>query len=121
MDRRLRLIIDELSHNHSTKLRLPELAAKVDLSVRRLEQLFVEETGMTYVAFRRQLRMQLAEKLLRRSGKPVNEVTAAVGYRAAAYFCMISREGPVICMVGDGKMKRAILHTDSDDEVVIVL
>ena len=87
MDRRLRLIIDEMSHNHSTKLRLPDLAAKVDLSVRRLEQLFVEETGMTYVAFRRQLRMQLAEKLLRSSGKPVNEVTSAVGYKASAYFC----------------------------------
>ena len=87
MDHRLRLIIDELAHNHSTKLRLPELAGKVNLSVRRLEQLFVEETRMTYVAFRRQLRMLLAERLLKRSGKPVNEVTSAVGYKAAAYFC----------------------------------
>jgi AraC-like DNA-binding protein len=59
----------------------------VNLSVRRLEQLFREETGLTYIAFRRRVRMKLAEKLLRSSSKPINEVTSMVGYKAAEYFC----------------------------------
>jgi len=93
LDNRLQFVIDEITHNHSTKLRLPELAAKVDLSVRRLEQLFLEETGMTYVAFSRQLRMRLAENLLKDSQKSVSEVTAAIGYKATAYFCREFRKG----------------------------
>lgn len=87
MDPRLLSAIEEITKNHSTKLLLPQLAEKVDLSVRRLEQLFVEETGMTYVSYRRQLRMELAEKLLRKSGKEVREITSVVGYKAAAFFC----------------------------------
>jgi two-component system, response regulator YesN len=42
---------------------------------------------MNYVQFRRQLRVKLAEKLLKRSSKSVNEVTASIGYKASAYFC----------------------------------
>ena len=87
MDPRLRAAIDEITRTHSTKLLLPEVAARVGLSVRRLQQLFVEETGMTYIAYRRRLRMQLAEKLLKNTGKEVRDVTSAVGYKASAYFC----------------------------------
>jgi len=87
LDHRIRLIIDELAHNHSTKLRLPELAVRVNLSVRRVEQLFVEETGITYVAFRRRLRMRVAEGLLEHSTQEVKDVTEAIGYKAAAFFC----------------------------------
>ena len=87
MDRRLQAAIDEIVRNYSTKLRLPELASNVGLSVRRLEQLFVEGTGMTYIAYRRQVRMQHAELLLRKSERLVNEVTSAVGYKAAPFFC----------------------------------
>ena len=87
LDSRLRFIINEIECDHSTKLRLPELAAKVELSVRRVEQLFVEETSMTYVAFRRRLRMQLAEKLLSASQKHIKVVTFEVGYKATPFFC----------------------------------
>ena len=87
MDHRLETVIHEISQNHSTKLRLPELAAMVELSVRRLEQLFQEETGMTYIAYRRRLRMQLAEKLLKNSGREVKEITSKIGYKASPYFC----------------------------------
>jgi transcriptional regulator GlxA family with amidase domain len=80
-------VIDEITGTHSTRLRLPELAAGVGLSVRRLEQLFIEETGLTYIAFRRGLRMRYAEKLLRDSAAEVRKVTAAVGYKATPYFC----------------------------------
>jgi len=87
LDRRLQLIISEITQNHSTRLHMPELAAKVNLTVRRVEQLFKEGTGMTCVAFRRRLRMRLAEKLLVKSRKPVDEITSAIGYKAAAHFC----------------------------------
>ena len=87
MDPRLRAAIDEITRNHSTKLLLPEVAARVGLSVRRLQQLFIEETGLTYIAYRRRLRMQLAETLVKRSGKEVREITSEVGYKASAYFC----------------------------------
>jgi len=87
LDHRLKIVIDEITQNHSTKLRLPELASKGGLSIRRLEQLFVEETGMTYVAFRRQIRMRLAESLLCASKKSVKEISTALGYRATEFFC----------------------------------
>jgi len=86
-DRRLQAAIDEITRNQSAKLLLPEVAKRVGLSARRLQQLFVEETGMTYIAYRMQLRMQLAEKLVRESEKEVREITSAVGYKAPAYFC----------------------------------
>ena len=87
LDSRLKSVIAEISENHSTKLCLPDLAAHAGLSIRRLEQLFVEETGMTYIGYRRSLRMKLARRLLLRSRKSVGKVTSVVGYRAAAYFC----------------------------------
>jgi LacI family transcriptional regulator len=75
-----------IRQNPSTKLRLPQLAAKVDMSVRRLEQLFVEEIGMTYVAFSRQIKMDHARRLLISSSKSINEISSSIGY-ATAYFC----------------------------------
>jgi AraC-like DNA-binding protein len=54
-------------------------------SLRTFERLFVDETGLSLAAWRRQSRM-LASLSLLAEGKSVNEVARAVGYDSAAAF-----------------------------------
>jgi transcriptional regulator GlxA family with amidase domain len=54
-------------------------------SLRTFERLFVDETGLSLAAWRRQSRM-LASLSLLASGKNINEVARAVGYDSAAAF-----------------------------------
>jgi len=87
MDSRVRMAITLLTNYPARKVLLPVVAKEVGVSIRRLEQLFKAETGMTFVAFRRRLKLRHAEKLLRRSLKSVGDITSAIGYKAAPYFC----------------------------------
>jgi len=87
MDRRLAQAIKLLSTNLGRRLRLREVARAVGLGPRRLETLFKEGTGQTYVAYYRALRLQHAQRMLAASQKPVKEVAANLGYKHVEVFC----------------------------------
>jgi len=87
MDRRVWEAIAVLRAGRGLSLRLPELSKAVGLRVRRVEQLFITQTGMTFVRFRREFRMHLARELLAQSSKSVKEIAATVGYGAVEVFC----------------------------------
>ena len=87
MDRRVAHTIEKLAKSSSPKVLLPTLAKEVNLSPRRLESLFKSQTGMTFVAFRRELRMGRARELLAETFKSIKEIAADLGYNAVEVFC----------------------------------
>jgi len=87
MDRRLTYAIRRLSDDPRQRTHLPLLAKEVRLSGRRLEQLFKRQTGVTFVSFSRELRMQKAESLLAQTFKSIKEVASETGYKSVESFC----------------------------------
>jgi len=64
---------------------LDQIARKVGASKRTLERLFLAETGMSFGAWRQQLRLMQALELLA-AGEPVTQVALAVGYDSTSAF-----------------------------------
>ena len=87
MDTRMAQTIRRLSVNSNQRLRLSVLSKEVNLSDRRLEQLFKAQTGMTLVAFYRDCRMRSARKLLTANFHSIKEIASELGYEAVAVFC----------------------------------
>lgn len=61
-------------------------ASSVQVGERTLHRAFVVETGLTFAAWRREVRLDAALTLLRDPGTSVSQVTAAVGFRTSTGF-----------------------------------
>jgi AraC-like DNA-binding protein len=84
-DARLRRVTDGLKQQPADERRLPAWAAMAGASPRTLTRLFIEETGMTFRQWRRQLRFISAiERLAQRD--PVTTVALDVGYSSVSTF-----------------------------------
>jgi AraC-like DNA-binding protein len=75
-------ITRRLDDNRSLEIIADEVGGA---SLRTFERLFVEETGLSLAAWRRQSRMLAAISLLS-EGQSISEVATAVGYDSAAAF-----------------------------------
>lgn len=84
---RLRAIQANRESSGNFRKLLPAWADEVGLSVRRVRTLFKTQTGMTFVAFLRDLRMRRAQKLLARTPKSVKEISFQLGYGSIVSFC----------------------------------
>jgi AraC-like DNA-binding protein len=83
---RARRLADYLTSRPQDGRSLEIVAAEVGgASLRTFERLFVDETGLSLAAWRRQSRM-LASLSLLAEGKSISEVARAVGYDSAAAF-----------------------------------
>jgi AraC-like DNA-binding protein len=83
---RARKLADHFTSRPDDGRALETVAAEVGgASLRTFERLFVDETGLSLAAWRRQSRM-LASLSLLAEGKSVGEVARAVGYESAAAF-----------------------------------
>lgn len=71
---------------------LNEVAAQIDVTPEYLSALFHRETGATFSAFIRDLRIQKAKELLMSSSLKLYEVGEQVGYRDSKYFCRVFKE-----------------------------
>ena len=87
MDGRLVFVMAKLANNMEERPRLPTLAREAGLSVRMLEQLFVNQAGKPFSACYRELRITLAKELLARTCQPVKVIASLLGYRAVEVFC----------------------------------
>ena len=65
-------------------LRIPDVAAAVDLSRRHFERLFKRETGQSPLRYFRQLRLAKARQRVLYSNDPLREIAASVGYLTQA-------------------------------------
>ncbi|MCH9650483.1 MAG: helix-turn-helix transcriptional regulator [Deltaproteobacteria bacterium] len=89
-DERAKRLAKLLREQPGDQRTLKDLANAVGASSRTLERLFVAETGLTFQAWRRQIRLQKALVLLA-DQTPVTEVSFAVGYDSPSAFISMFR------------------------------
>jgi len=84
-DPRAKRAADWLRENPSDGASLERVARRVGASKRTLERLFARDTGLSFGAWRQQMRlMQALERLA--AGESVTEVALAVGYESTSAF-----------------------------------
>jgi len=66
-------------------LSLPELARRLEVSVRQLERLFTTETGRSPGAYARQIRIRMASWLLTSSDRTVADIASSCGFSDASH------------------------------------
>lgn len=66
-------------------LSLPELAHRLEVSVRQLERLFTSETGRSPGAYARQIRIRMASWLLTSSDRTVADIASSCGFSDASH------------------------------------
>lgn len=89
-DPRAKKLAALLRKNPGDQRTLSQLARAVGASSRTLERIFVTETGLTFHAWRRQIRLQKALVLLA-AQTPVTQVSFAVGYDSPSAFISMFR------------------------------
>ena len=90
VDSRLRRVADALLESPEDDRGLAEWAKTAGASPRTLERLFHRETGMSFGAWRRQLRLLRALERLA-AGEPVTTVALALGYDSTSAFIAMFR------------------------------
>ena len=80
------LAIEAMRNHIADPLDLEQLSRLSEVSVRQLNRLFREKLNIGTMDFYRQLRLQTAEKLLKRSSMKVIDIAQATGFVSAAHF-----------------------------------
>jgi len=73
-------------------LSLDKVASTVNVSPNYFSSLFNQETGMTFIEYLTDIRMEKAKEYLRCSGKKITEIGILVGYQDSHYFSYIFRK-----------------------------
>jgi len=90
-DPRAQRAAEWLRRNPADGASLERIARRAGASKRTLERLFQRETGMSFGAWRQQVRLMQALELLA-AGEPVTNVALAVGYESTSAFIARFRE-----------------------------
>lgn len=73
-------------------LSLDKVASTVNLSPNYFSSLFNQETGMTFIEYLTEIRMEKAKEYLRCSGRKITEIGYLVGYLDSHYFSYIFKK-----------------------------
>jgi len=73
-------------------LTLDNVASTVNVSPNYFSSLFNQETGMTFIEYLTDIRMEKAKDYLRCSGRKITEIGILVGYQDSHYFSYIFRK-----------------------------
>ena len=73
-------------------LSLYKVASTVNVSPNYFSSLFNQETGMTFIEYLTNIRMERAKDYLRCSGRKITEIGFLVGYQDSHYFSFIFRK-----------------------------
>lgn len=73
-------------------LTLDKVASKVNISPNYFSSLFNQETGMTFIEYLTEIRMEKAKEYLRCSSKKITEIGYLVGYLDSHYFSYIFKK-----------------------------
>lgn len=74
------------------ELSLNTLASFVNFSPSHLSMIFSQETGVAFIKYLTDLRMQKAKEMLRCSNKRANEIALEVGYKDSHYFSFLFKK-----------------------------
>jgi transcriptional regulator GlxA family with amidase domain len=78
--------VDLMTSHIADPLKLGDLAQLSGIGARQLERLAQEQLGQSVMGFYRQLRLEKADQLLRRSTLPLADVAQATGFAGPAHF-----------------------------------
>ena len=76
-----------LRQHSGESVKLQQLAAQLDLSMRSFNRRFKQATGITAGDYLQRQRLDNAKELLRTSNLSISEVAAQSGYQDSSYFC----------------------------------
>lgn len=88
----LRETIAYIEEHYREDISLQDIASSVHMSESGFSRLFKKQTGVSYVEYVTQLRLEEAKKLLQQPDQKVYEVSLAVGYQDSKYFSQIFRK-----------------------------
>jgi AraC-like DNA-binding protein len=88
---RLIRVIRFMEHRFQEKIQMTELAAIVNMSPSALLRAFTRELKETPINYLVNLRLEKAAKMLRETGKSINQVSYAVGFHDSNYFSKMFR------------------------------
>ena len=80
-----------IKQNYNSDISLNDIAREVGVSGGYLSKLFHEQTGMTFVSYLKQIRLEKAKQLLRRPSAKISDIAVSVGYADEKYFCRTFR------------------------------
>lgn len=83
---RIASMIDYLTANISSDLKIPEVAANFNLSARTMERLFQQDIGITVAGYIKLYKIIKAVELLSVTGETVKSVALQVGYYSVSTF-----------------------------------
>ena|SRR5437867_6170091 len=86
MDARVESVINIMRQGLTDQLFIHRLSRSVNISPARLRQLFRKDIGRSPMQYLKDLRMQRAEQLLRRTFLSIKEVTFRSGMRDISHF-----------------------------------
>lgn len=88
---RLKKVMNELINNASDKRTIEEFASLACTTSRTLSRLFIKEVGMTFVNWRKQIRMMEAIERLEK-GIPIAQIALELGYNSTSSFIEVFRK-----------------------------
>ncbi|WP_219224907.1 helix-turn-helix domain-containing protein [Pedobacter antarcticus] len=83
---RIRTMIDYLTEHYFQELKIPEVAARFNLSARTMERLFKQDLGITVAGYIKLFKIIKAAELLSNPGENVKSVAIQVGYDSVSTF-----------------------------------
>lgn len=84
--------ISYIEEHYMEEITLEEIARYVGLSPQHFSKIFKEDTGMKYIDWVTNLRIDIAKRLLREGGRTIKEVCYLCGYNDPNYFSRIFRK-----------------------------
>jgi two-component system response regulator YesN len=88
----INLAIKHIEENYSKDINLESVAEKISISSNYLSRLFLKETGMNFVDYLTNIRMENAKRLLKTSTLSVEEIAFASGYKNPNYFSRVFKK-----------------------------
>ncbi|HEY9575601.1 MAG TPA: response regulator [Lachnospiraceae bacterium] len=85
-------ILNYIDHNYALHISFGEIAQKYKMTPQYLGAVFAKETGMTFSAYLRQIRMEKAKELIGSTNMKIYEIAIAVGYPEQKYFSKVFKE-----------------------------
>jgi two-component system response regulator YesN len=82
-------VLRYIHNNYHLPLTLNEVASMVYLSKSHFSRLFKNVTGMTFVEYLTQVRIQKSKYLLKTSSLPIDVIAHKTGFSNASYFATI--------------------------------
>lgn len=84
--------IHYMKQHYKEEISLDDLSQYIGISPQHLSKLFKEETGINYVEWLTNLRIDMAKQLLTEGGQTVKEICYLVGYHDPNYFSRIFKK-----------------------------